>query len=119
MKEELKQFIVALYNDPSPQWRRDVGLYNRQTHADERLKWFSLFLVYKTNIFIKLLKPSNYNLYLHVICGILVFSSNRKHLWAIFTDGKISVRINLPFNFPPSSHLIYDRNILDGTTVEN
>lgn len=53
----------------------------------EVLKDYFLFLIYKTNVFIKLLKQMNiYLIYFSLLLffiGVLVFISNRKHLLSI------------------------------------
>ena len=51
----------------------------------EVLKGYSLFLIYKTNIFVKLLKLNLVPIWLYFFfiiyfCGIWAFSSSRKHL---------------------------------------
>jgi len=49
--------------------------------SSEVLIGYSLFLIYKTNIFIKLLKlNANVVILFLFFCGICAFSSSRKHL---------------------------------------
>ena len=52
--------------------------------SSEVLKGYSLFLIYKTNIFVKLLKLNLMPMWLYFFiiyfCGIWAFSSSRKHL---------------------------------------